>query len=256
MVHVRIHCEDFDALFEMARHSSRSIAEGSRWRQFVECHIVLNLPPQHRRQMFLKWLELVKNRTFGDEHLAEICDLVIQPVLKQQFMQPSAELMVSETSKSDPNQSQGNLIGIAVQTLIGDEIINKVADVLRVSILKLLVLFTEHGENYFPQPKTTHSVMLARFAYVACTFLQRKERDHIQVDVGTIFQSQNLLAQVGSLNYSVVKITTCHCYTHCWISSLWAPVWIISHCPWRDEKKPTTRADARNRLFMGKKFMG
>lgn len=93
---------------------------------------------------------------------------------------------------------QGNLINIAVQTLIVEELIYKVDDVLRVSILKLFVLFTEHGDSYFPQPKQSQVQVLARFCLVACAFLQKKERDHIQIDVGTVFQSQNLLAQVST----------------------------------------------------------
>jgi hypothetical protein len=78
MVHVRTHCDDLDALFEMTRHSNRSIAEGSRWRQFVECHIVLSLSAHSRRQMFLKWLDMVKNKAGPDDYLADICDLVFK----------------------------------------------------------------------------------------------------------------------------------------------------------------------------------
>ncbi|XP_055352903.1 transformation/transcription domain-associated protein-like isoform X2 [Paramacrobiotus metropolitanus] len=203
MLNVRMHGEDFDALFEMTRHSSRSIAEGSRWRQFVECHIVLSLSPKHRREMFLKWLELVKQRKYSDEYLSEICDLIIQPVLKQQFMQPTADQMINDTSKTaTAGAAQGNLISITVDALLNMEFLLKLSDILRVSILKLFALFTEQGENYFPEPKVEKDKLLARFCLVACGLLQKREQEHIQIDVGTIFQSQNLLAQI-SIRYTI-----------------------------------------------------
>lgn len=85
MVYVRIHPEDLDALFEMAKHSHRSLAEGNHWRRFVELQVVMSLSAASRRTMFLKWLDMVKNKKEDEDYLADIAELVIQPVLKQQF---------------------------------------------------------------------------------------------------------------------------------------------------------------------------
>ena len=89
MVYVRMHPEDLDALFEMAKHSHRSLAEGNRWRQFVEFYLVLHLSPVSRRTIFLKWLDMVKSRKEDEDYLADIAELIVQPVLKQQFQAPA-----------------------------------------------------------------------------------------------------------------------------------------------------------------------
>ncbi|OQV12189.1 Transformation/transcription domain-associated protein [Hypsibius exemplaris] len=210
MVNARTHPNDFDALFEMTRHSSRSMAEGSRWRQFVECQMVTNLEAKTRRQMVLKWLDMVKNKTEADEYLADICDLIIQPIVKQQFMQGSADLMINESPSSPEaatasssgakSPAQGNLIQIVAQVLLLDDplLLFKTSELLRVCCLKLLVIFTEQAENFFPEPRTDQNNLMSRFSVLASQLLLKRDREHIQIDVGTIYQAQNLLAQISA----------------------------------------------------------
>jgi hypothetical protein len=138
---------------------------------------------------------------------------VIQPVLKQQFMQGSADLMVMESPASPGASSggpQGNLIHIAAQTLLVEDpqLVFKMTDALRVSCLKLLVLFTEHSENYFPEPKSGQNNLMSKFSLLACQLLLKKDREHIQIDVGTIYQAQNLLAQISGRGQVAARYET------------------------------------------------
>ena len=131
---------------------------------------------------------------------------VIQPILKQQFIHGSAELMMIGPSPEPPAAdaspssitAQGNLIHIIGQVFVVQDpnFIIKMSELLRVCCLKLLVLFTEHAESYFPAPSGEKSLMVC-FSILASTLLLKRDREHIQIDVGTVFQAQNLLAQIS-----------------------------------------------------------
>ena len=105
---------------------------------------------------------------------------------------------------------QGNMIAIALQTLLSNDLksiyfVMKMSDGLRTACLKLLSLFLENIDKCTADVKiaapTGQLPLLkqldAKASLLATQILLRKDSDHIQVDTATVFQAQHIVAVVS-----------------------------------------------------------